>query len=198
MTDRNGSGSKSEVTQLLLAWRGGNDHALEKLTRAVYDELHRLAGRFMAREQPGQTLQATALVNEAYLRLVDIQQVTWQNRAHFFKVAAKVMRQILIDSARARGRGKRGGGIRPDPLDEALVVSRDLGIDVEALHGALDRLSAQYPRKAEVVEMRYFGGLEFKEIAEALGVSPKTINLDWRFAKAWLHKDLRGGDRHGA
>jgi RNA polymerase sigma factor (TIGR02999 family) len=184
--------AKSEVTQLLRAWREGDREAQEKLIPLVYDELYRRAHQYMAREQPGHTLQTTALVNEAYLRLVDAQQVSWQNRAHFFAVAARMMRRILTDFARSRHYLKRGGKVQHLSLDEALVVSRELDADVVALDEALERLAALDRRKSQVVELRFFGGMDVEQTAEALRVSPETVKRDWRFAKAWLLRALSG------
>jgi RNA polymerase sigma factor (TIGR02999 family) len=156
----------------------------------VHDELRRLARRYMARERPGHTLQATALVNEAYLRLIEVRQIRWQNRAHFFAMSARVMRRILVDFARARGQEKRGGGAQKVTLDEALVVSPETGKDLVALDEALSALEVVHPRKSQVVEMRFFGGLSIDETAEALHVSPDTVKRDWRFAKLWLLREL--------
>jgi RNA polymerase sigma-70 factor (ECF subfamily) len=156
----------------------------------VHDELRRLARRYMGRERAGHTLQATALVNEAYLRLIHVKQVQWQNRAHFFALSARVMRRILVDFARVRGKDKRGGGVRKVTLDEALVVSPQSRPDLVALDEALRALEAVHPRKSQVVEMRYFGGLSVDETAEALHVSPDTVKRDWRFAKLWLVREL--------
>ena len=185
-----------EVTQLLLAWSEGDQASLEKLIPLVYAELHRLAKRYMGRERAGHTLQTTALVNEAWLRLVDAQQVRWQNRAHFFAVSAQMMRRILVDFARERNNLKRGGGARQVSLDEALVVSPERDTDVMALDEALERLAALSPRQSRVVELRYFGGLSEEEIAEVLKVSLRTVQSDWRLARTWLYRELsRGGER---
>jgi RNA polymerase sigma factor (TIGR02999 family) len=158
----------------------------------VHDELRRLAQRQMGRERQGHTLQATALVNEAYIRLIEIDRIEWQNRAHFFAMSARVMRRILVDSARKRGYQKRGGGAQHVTLDEALLVSEEPGQDLVALDDALQALAAVDPRKSQVVEMRFFGGLSVEETAEALHVSGDTIMRDWRLAKAWLLRELRG------
>jgi RNA polymerase sigma factor (TIGR02999 family) len=182
---------KVEVTQLLKAWGGGDDQALEQLTPVVEQELHRLAHRCMARENPGHTLQTTALVNEVYLRLVDIQAVSWQDRAHFFAISARMMRRILTDFARSRHYQKRGGGAVQVSFDEALVVTPEKNADILALDEALTRFAPLYPRQAQVVELRFFGGLEVEETAQALKVSPETIKRDWRFAKTWLLRALR-------
>jgi RNA polymerase sigma factor (TIGR02999 family) len=175
---------------LLLAWSAGDEHALERLTPIVYHELHRLANAYLARERPDHTLQATALVNEAYLRLVDLQGVGWQGRTHFFAVAARMMRRILVDFARSRGYQKRAGGEERVLLDDALAVEGKPGTDLVALDDALTRLAALDPRKSQVVELRFFGGLRAEEIAETLKISPETVTRDWRAAKAWLYRQL--------
>lgn len=182
-----------EVTQLLLAWSDGDRGALEKLAPLVYEELRRLARRYMAGERAGHTLQTTALVNEAYLRLIDGSQVRWQNRAHFFAVSAQSMRRILVDFARAKRNLKRGGGAEQVSLDEALVVSPERGADLLALDEALERLAALNPRQGRVVELRYFGGLSEEEVAEVLRVSPRTVRSDWSLARAWLYRELGPG-----
>ena len=184
--------STHEVTHLLQAWSGGEQGALDKLVPLVYQELHRLAQRYMAQERPGQTLQATALVNEAYLRLVDVKQVNWQNRAHFFGVSAQLMRRILVDLARARRSLKRGGEVQAVSLDDALMVSPEPGPDLVALDDALQALSAMDPRRGQVVELRFFGGLSVEETAEVVRVSPETVMHDWKLAKAWLLRELGG------
>jgi len=178
------------VTGLLLAWREGDPSALERLIPLVHAELRRLAHREMARERPGHTLQTTALVNEAYLRLIDVRQVHWQDRAHFFAMSARLMRRVLVDHARARKAGKRGGQARKASFEEALVVSKDRTADLVALDDALQALAAVDPRKSQVVELRYFGGLSAEETAEALQVSTDTVLRDWRLAKAWLLREL--------
>jgi RNA polymerase sigma factor (TIGR02999 family) len=182
------------ATELLMAWGRGEATAFDRLVPLVHDELRRLARRYMARERPGHTLQATALVNEAYLRLIEVKRVRWQNRAHFFAMSARVMRRILVDSARARGNDKRGGGVTKVSLDEAVVVSKQPGQDLVALNDALQALEAVHPRKSHVVELRFFAGLSLEETAEALHVSPDTVKRDWRFAKLWLLRELRAGD----
>jgi|SRR5262245_41782762 len=182
--------STHEITQLLVAWSAGDQAALEKLTPLVYQELRRLAKRYMARENAGHTLQPTALVNEAYLRLIEQKQVRWQNRAHFFGISAQLMRRILVDMARARRQGKRGGAARQVELDEALVVSSAPGEDLVALDDALETLAAMDARKSRVVELRFFGGLSVEETAEVLQVSPETVMRDWKMAKVWLHREL--------
>ena len=179
---------------MLLAWRGGNERALDELLPLVHDELRRIARGCMRGERPGHSLQATALVNEAYLKLVGAQQVNWQDRVHFLAVSARLMRRILVDAARSKNYQKRGGGAQPVTLDEGLVVSEP-GRDLIELDEALDALASVDPRKARVVEMRFFGGLTVEESAAALDVSPDTIMRDWRLAKAWLLRELRGGTR---
>ena len=178
----------AEVTQLLLAWGEGDKHALEELMPVVYRELHRLARRYMAGERIQHTLQASALVNEAYLKLIDVDRVQWQNRAHFFGVSAQLMRRILVDFARSRHYQKRGGGARQVTLNEELIPS-DGKRDLAAIDDALKALEAIDPRKVRVVEMRFFGGLSVEETAEAMNVSPETVMRDWKFAKAWLHEN---------
>jgi RNA polymerase sigma factor (TIGR02999 family) len=179
-----------EITGLLLAWGNGDETALAALTPLVYRELRRRAHRYMSGERAGHTLQTTALVNEAYLRLVDSQNVRWQNRAHFFAVSAELMRRILVDFARARGYQKRGGGARHVELDEAAVVSDERGAEMVALDEALKTLGELDPRQSRVVELRYFGGLGDAEIAEVLRVSVGTVRRDWTLARAWLNREL--------
>jgi RNA polymerase sigma factor (TIGR02999 family) len=180
-----------EVTQLLRAWSNGDEGALERLAPLVHKELHRLARRYMAGERPGHTLQVTALVNEAYLRLIDASQMQWQNRAHFFGVAAQLMRQILVDFARSRLSQKRGGEVIQVPLDEALVVSKEKEADLVALDDALKALGAIDPRRSQLVELRFFGGLSVEETAEVLKTSPRTVLREWSLAQAWLYRELR-------
>jgi RNA polymerase sigma-70 factor (ECF subfamily) len=182
--------SPQQVTQLLQAWGQGEDAALEKLIAVVNQELRRLARRYMFGERAGHTLQATALVNEAYLKLLGCQKVEWQNRAHFFAISAQVMRRILVDSARARGYQKRGGGIPKVTLDECLIGPKEKGKDLVALDDALRALSAVDARKGRVVELRFFGGLSAEETATVLKVSPDTVLRDWRLAKAWLAREM--------
>ena len=179
-----------EVTQLLLQISGGNRAAADALTPLVYKELKRIAGGQLRAERPGHTLQATALVHEAYLKLVDQREVTWQNRAHFLGVAAQVMRRILLDYAKSRQRVKRGGDVHKTSLDEALVVSEDRASDLVVIDQALQRLETLDPRQAKVVELRFFGGLSVEETAEAMGISTPTVKRDWAMAKAWLHREL--------
>ncbi len=178
------------MTQLLLAWRSGDPAALEELTPLVYEELRRLARHYMGNERVGHTLQATALVNEAYLRLVDIHKVQWQNRAHFFAMSARLMRRILVDSARSRKYQKRGAGAQKVSLDEGLLVVEP-GRDLVALDDALEALAQVDERRSKVVEMRFFGGLSVEETAEALGVSVDTVMRDWKLAKVWLLRELK-------
>jgi len=185
------SSSEEEVTALLRRWRDGDEAALNKLTPLVYDELHRLAHKYIRRERPGHTLQTTALVNEAYVRLVDQNSVDWQNRAHFFGVAAQVMRHILVDYARQQTAVKRGGGAERFNLDEGSIVSKESAAELVALDEALKALSHLYPRRSKVVELRYFGGLNNKEASEILNVSETTIERDWRFARAWLFREMQ-------
>ena len=182
--------SSHEVTGLLARWSGGDKEAEEDLFRLVHQELRRIARRYVSRWRHGQTLQTTAVVNEAYVRLVTQRGSSWQDRAHFFAVSAKAMRHILIDDARSRGYAKRGGGLVRVTLDEALVATLEKPADVVALDEALARLAEDYPRRSEVVELRYFGGLTNDEIAEVLKISPATVERDWRYARAWLHQRL--------
>ncbi|HWQ34201.1 MAG TPA: sigma-70 family RNA polymerase sigma factor [Blastocatellia bacterium] len=186
------SASPREVTQLLVAWSSGDQSALDRLIPMVYDELHRLAHRYMRRENPGHSLQTTALVNEAFLRLTEGKPVNWQNRAHFFAVSANVMRRILVDIANAHGAQKRGGRLQHVPLDDALVISEDREADLVALDDALNALAKVDERKSRVVELRFFGGLSVEETAEVLQVSPDTVLRDWRLAKSWLMRELTG------
>ena len=179
-----------EVTELLLAWNKGDSAALDRLVPLVYAELHRLAKGYLRRERAGHTLQTTALIHEAYLRLIDARRVQWQNRAHFFGVAARLMRQILVGLARERGYQKRGGGARQVSFDEALVIDEGRGAELVELDEALAALAQFDERKAQVVEMRFFGGLTEEEIAAALDVSPETVRRDWRLARSWLRRRL--------
>ena len=190
--------SPEEVTGLLLAWSEGEQTALEKLMPLVYAELHRLAKRYMRREHAGHTLQTSALVNEAYLRLIDARSVRWQNRAHFFAVSAQIMRRILVDFARAKQNLKHGGGAQQVTLDEGLIVSPESGADLLALDEALERLAVLNERQSRVVELRYFGGLNEDEVAEALKVSPRTVRSDWSLARAWLYRELSRGANNDA
>ena len=184
------SSSNHEVTLLLKAWKGGDSQALEKLTPLVYRQLHQIARRYMGGERSGHTLQTTALVNEAYLRLVDCTQVNWQDRAHFFAVSANLMRRILIDFARSRGYLKRGAAVPHIPLVEAPSVSDEADVNLVALDDALKALAAVDERKSKVVELKFFGGLSVEETAEVLHVSSNTVLTDWRLAKMWLLREL--------
>jgi RNA polymerase sigma factor (TIGR02999 family) len=187
-----------EVTRLLQAWSVGEEQALGKLIPLVHKELHRLARRYMAGESPGHTLQTTALVNEAYLRLVDVKNVNWQNRAHFFGVSAQLMRRILVDFARSRRSLKRGGETLTVSLEEGAIVSRARGADVVALDDALKTLAAMDPRRSRVVELRFFGGLSAEEAAEVLKVSPETVLHDWKLAKVWLLREMSVNESYDA
>jgi len=178
------------VTELLLELSGGSQAAVDELIPFLYQELKRLAAAQLRHERPDHTLQVTALVHEAYLKLVDQRQANWRNRAHFFAVAARVMRRILLDYAKERTRGKRGGNARKTSLDEALVVSHDRAFELVEIDEALDRLKALDQRQAQVVEMRFFGGLSVEETAEALGVSEPTVKREWAMAKAWLYREI--------
>ncbi|HZM86709.1 MAG TPA: sigma-70 family RNA polymerase sigma factor [Blastocatellia bacterium] len=190
--------SPNEVTQLLLAWSQGDRSALEELIPLVYDELHKMARRYMIREQAANTLQTTALVNEAYLRMVDMRKVQWQNRAHFFAVSAQLMRRILVDFARSRNYQKRGGGKRKVTLDDALEVSPRQDADLVLLDDALNALAIVDDRKRKVVELRFFGGLTVEETAHVLEVSSDTVMRDWKMAKVWLLREMSGKDRDEA
>ncbi len=181
-----------EVTRLLDAWGQGDRVALEKLTRVVYQELRRLAHRYMAGQRADHTLQTTALVNEAYLRLANQEQPNYANRSHFLAVAAKAMRQILVDHAKATLRDKRGAGVKVVELDEAAVLSPEPAREILDLNEALEKLAALDERKANVVELQYFGGLKQEEIADVLKISVVTVRRDWTFSKAWLYAELRG------
>jgi len=182
--------ANQEITRLLQGWNDGDEQALEKLTPVLYRELHRMAHRYMRQERPGHTLQTTALINEAYIRLIGWKNVRWQNRAHFFGVSAQLMRKILVDSARSRNYAKRGAGARVVSLDEAPAVSRDRAQDILALDRALERLAEVDPRKSQIVELRFFGGLTLEEAAEVMNVSSRTIRRDWDLAKAWLSRAM--------
>ena len=184
------SSPPGQVTELLLELSGGNRAVVDELIPFLYRELKRIAAAQLRNERPGHTLQVTALVHEAYLKLVDQRQVHWQNRAHFFGVAAQVMRRILLDYAKGRARGKRGGDVRKTSLDEALTVSYDRAFELVEIDEALQRLEAFDQRQAKVVEMRFFGGLSVEETAEALGVSEPTVKREWAMARAWLHRQI--------
>ena len=183
--------SQHQVTELLRQWKNGDKEALDKLTPLVYDELHRLAHQYISRERPDHTLQTTALLNEAYLRLVEQRDVDWASRAHFFAVSAQVMRHILVDYARQHTAVKRGGEVQRVPLDDGPIVSRDRAAELVALDEAMQALQKIYPRRSKIVELRYFGGLNNKEASEVLKVSETTIERDWRFAKAWLYREMQ-------
>lgn len=187
-----------DVTVLLRAWGKGDKEALDRLMPLVYNELHRLAQGYMARERPGHSLQPTALVNEAYVRMVDATNVDWKDRAHFFAVCARMMRRILIDRARARAYQKRGGGEAALSLDESLAAAADKDAELVALDEALTRLAAVDARKSRVVELRFFTGLGVEDIAAALNVSPETVMRDWKMAKAWLYRELKGPTGNGS
>ena len=189
--------SPQDVSSLLRAWRGGEKSVLDQLMPLVYGELHRLAHRYMIRERAGRSLQTTALVNEAYLRLVDLRRIEWQDRAHFLAIAASFMRRILVDHSRSRGYRKRGGDARKVSLDEAMLVAPEIGADLVRLDEALTAFAALDARKARVVELRFFGGLTEEETAEVLRVSRETVKRDWRLAKVWLLCELtEGGAKH--
>ena len=187
-------GSPLEVTQLLLDYGQGNQAALDQLLPLVYAELHRMASYYMSRQNPAHTLQTTALIHEAYVRLTGDSLKACGNRAHFFGVAAKSMRHVLVDHARAHRRTKRGGEKRAVPLDDAVVVSGERLPEIVALDDALTDLAKLHPRQSEVVELRYFGGLSVEETAETLKISPETVMRDWRAAKAWLYRQLSGSN----
>jgi RNA polymerase sigma-70 factor (ECF subfamily) len=186
--------SPHRVTQLLVDWSHGDNSALTELTPLVYEELRRLAHYFMEGQRPDHTLQTTALVNEAYLRLADQTNPNWQNRAHFFAVAARAMRQILVNYAKSSRAQKRGGGAFKVELDEAALVSPEESKEIVDLHEALERLAALDSRKAQVVELKYFGGLNYDEMAEVLKISRVTVRRDWEFAKVWLYTELRSAE----
>ena len=182
--------SPHRVTQLLAEWSHGDNAALVELTPLVYEELRRLAHHFMEGQRPDHTLQTTALVNEAYMRLADQTKPSWQNRAHFFAVAARAMRQILVNYARSNRAQKRGGGALKVELDEVAIISPEESKEIVDLHEALERLAALDSRKAQVVELKYFGGLNYDEMAEVLKISRVTVRRDWEFAKVWLYTEL--------
>src|SRR5437773_8581230 len=186
--------SPHRVTQLLAEWSHGDNAALVELTPLVYEELRRLAHHFMEGQRPDHTLQTTALVDEAYLRLADQTKPSWQNRAHFFAVAARAMRQILVNYAKSNRAQKRGGGALKVELDEVAIISPEESKEIVDLHEALERLAALDSRKAQVVELKYFGGLNYDEMAEVLKISPVTVRRDWRFGKAWLYTELHSVD----
>lgn len=179
-----------QITQMLRDWSGGNREALEGLMPLVYDELHRQAAKFLRRERTDHTLQATALINETYLKLIDQRNVDWESRTHFFAIASSLMRRILVDYARSKNREKRGGGAIKLTLNEDALVSKERSIDLMALDEALKRLEKRDEQQARIVELRYFSGLTLEETAEALRVSRTTVANDWAMAKAWLHREL--------
>jgi RNA polymerase sigma factor (TIGR02999 family) len=181
-----------QITQLLIDWNNGSPEAMEKLMPMVESELRRIAANYMRRERPGHTLQTSALVNEAYLKLVDQTRVRWQNRSHFFALASQLMRRILLDHARSQRRAKRGGDAIPVNLDDVAVIAPERSAELVALDDALTRLAEFDLRKAKIVEMRFFGGLTVDEAAEALGIAPITVMLHWRLARAWLQREMRG------
>ena len=190
MADAPGFSPREQVTRLLIAWGKGNKEALDQLTPIVYSELHKLAESYLRRERDAATLQPTALVHEAYLRLVAQDLPDWQSRSHFFGVAAQLMRQILVDNARKHRSGKRGGGAAKVPLDEALSLSPERSSTVIALDDALKELAAVDERKCRVIELRFFGGLSVEETAQALGISVATVGREQRMAEAWLHREM--------
>jgi RNA polymerase sigma-70 factor, ECF subfamily len=190
--------SPEEVTQLLGAWSEGDPAALDRLMPLVYAELRRMARRHMGPERPGHTLQTTALVHEAYLRLVNQDRVRWKDRAHFFAIAAQVMRRILVDHARKRRNPKRGGNATRLSLEQGATVSRERAAEVVALDDALNSLAAVDDRKSRVVELRFFGGMSIDETAQVLGVSPGTVMREWTLAKAWLQREVRSVQRNEA
>ena len=180
------------MTELLVQWRAGDHEALDRLMPLVYDELRRRARRFMGRESHGHLLEPTALVNEAYLRLIDQSRANWQNRTQFFAIAAQVMRRILVDQARANRAEKRGGGAAPLRITQIESIAEEPSVDVLALDAALDELATLDGRQSRLVELRYFGGLTIEETADALGISPATVKREWAVARAWLHRQLKG------
>jgi RNA polymerase sigma factor (TIGR02999 family) len=182
--------SLKDVTQLLVHWGRGDKQALDRLMPLVYDELHRMASRYLRRERQEHTLQTTALINEAYLRIVDQNRVNWQNRAHFFGVAAQMMRRILVDHARSHLYAKRGGGAQKLTLDEAIATPQERDLDLVALDDALTTLAEIDPQQSRIIELRFFGGLTIEETAEVLSISPATVKRDWNMAKAWLYGEI--------
>ncbi|QQS33894.1 MAG: sigma-70 family RNA polymerase sigma factor [Acidobacteriota bacterium] len=179
-----------EITRLLLKWRGGDHEALSDLMPAVYRELRRIAHNYMRRQNVGHSLQTTALINEAYLRLIDSDKVNWQDRDHFFAICSQLMRRILVDSARRRASSKRGGNRMQVTLSDAVAADERQGTDIVALDEALRRLAALSPRQSQIVEMKYFGGLTEEQIAETLDISSRTVRRDWNIARAWLYREL--------
>ena len=191
-------GAPARVTALLVQWRDGDDAAAQALLPLVHGELKRIARRHMAGERRGHVLQTTALVNEAYLRLVDVRRVQWRDRVHFLSMTARLMRRVLVDYARAQKNQKRGGALQRITLDQDVPVTCQTPEDVIAVDAALDALTGQHQRKGQVVELRFFGGLSVEETAEALDVSQETVQRDWRFAKSWLLRELSRREAHGA
>ena len=187
-----------EITQLLRAWGDGDQTALERLAPLVYAELHRLARGYMRGERADHVLQSTALINEAWLRLIDWKDAEWQNRAHFFGVAAQMMRHILVDFARERGAARRGGSAQQVSLEEGVLITSDRGAEILALDEALKMLAIFDTRKSQIVEMRFFGGLSVEEVAEVLKVSPRTVKREWNLARAWLYRELSNQKRYEA
>jgi RNA polymerase sigma-70 factor, ECF subfamily len=186
------NGEKIQVTELLVAWNNGEETALTRLLPIVEIELRRIAHNYMRRERGNHTLQTSALVNEAFVKLVDQRDVRWQNRSHFFALSAQIMRRILLNHARDRVAGKRGGNAQPVALDEAVVLTKEKSAELIALDEALDRLAKFDKTKSRIVELRYFGGMTIEETAEALGIAPVTVSVNWRLAKAWLAREIRG------
>ena len=184
------SPARHQITELLAEWRDGNQSALDELYPLVYDELHRLARRYMSRERKDHTLQTTALINEAYVRMVDQKNVNWANRSHFFAISAQIMRRILIDHARRHAYAKRGGGAQQVSLEEVAAIAPEQGREMLRLDEALKTLAERDPRRSQVVELRYFGGLNNEEIAGVLHVSENTVTRDWNMARAWLYQQL--------
>jgi RNA polymerase sigma factor (TIGR02999 family) len=185
-----------QITQLLAGWGRGDPVALDKLTPLVYNELHRIAHRYMRREPPGHTLQTSALINEAYIRLIDQREAHWHNRAHFFAIASKLMRRILVDQARKKGYAKRGGNLLQVTLDEATPATSGRPVDLVALDDALKDLEAVDQRRSRIVDMRFFGGFSLEETAKALEISVPTVEREWRAARAWLHRAMTPGHHH--
>jgi len=189
------SQAPQNVTQLLIGWGQGDKEALDRLVPIVYDELRRQAARYLRHERAGHTLQTTALIHEAYIRLIDQKNVHWQNRAHFFGIAAQLMRRILVDHARTRKRAKRGGSDIRVPLEDAVAIARAPQLDVVALDEALNRLAEIDEQQGKIVELRFFSGLTVEETAEVLGISPATVKRDWSMAKAWLHREISSDEQ---
>jgi RNA polymerase sigma factor (TIGR02999 family) len=187
--------TSQNVTQILIGWGQGDKEALDKLVPLVYDELRRQAARYLRRERVGHTLQTTALINEAYLRLIDQKHVHWQNRAHFFGIAAQLMRRILVDHARTKKRAKRGGSDVRVSLTEATYVASAQDLDIVALDEALDRLAKVDPQQSKIVELKFFSGLTVEETAEVLSISPATVKRDWSMARAWLHREINSDEQ---